>query len=225
MQLGAAAGWVGLLGVFFVIIVAPMAIAGQPPTTSSTLAEQLAYFGHPALEPFAVLGALVSVAIIPFALGLRAALREPDPDGAPGVFADVGLGLVVATVPLYLISEVLATALVGAAGRDPGTFATLFRAYEVLYNGAADVFEGAWIAAFSVAMLGGAYPRWIAWLGIVVGASRWLKAFAPFVPSLGAIDLPGGLLFLVWFAATVIALTRVARSANRSPAVRMPAPA
>jgi hypothetical protein len=53
-----------------------MLVAGQPPTAASPLAEQLAYFGHGALAPFAVLGALVSVAIIPFALALRTALRE-----------------------------------------------------------------------------------------------------------------------------------------------------
>src|SRR5689334_15059902 len=152
IRFGAVAGWIGLLGVALVIVGTPMLIAGQPPTAASPLAEQVAYFAHPSLAPFAVLGALVSVAILPFALGLRAALQAGREDSAAANFASYGVGLVTVTIPLYLISEVLGTALVDAAGRDPGTFSTVFRIYDVLYNGAADVFEGAWIGAFSIAM-------------------------------------------------------------------------
>ncbi len=210
IRVGAIAGWIGLSGLILLVVGMPMAIAGQPPTGSSPLGEQLAYFGHASLAPFAVLGALASVAIVPFAIGLRTALRG-DGSGAIAPMADAGLGLVLTTIPLYLLSGVLGTVLVDAAARDQATFSTLFRFYDVLYNGAADVFEGAWIAAFSIAMLGGAMPRWLAWLGIAVGLSRWIKAFAPFVAAAGVVGLPGTILFLLWFVGTLVSLTGAAR--------------
>lgn len=153
---------------------------------------------------------VVIVAIIPFGIALRTALGGSGRDDRTNVFADYGLAFLVVAAPVYADSGAMVAGLVDAVGREPGTLATLFGQYDVLYDAAADVLEGAWIGAFSIAMLGGAFPRWVGWLGVLVGLSRWIKAFAPFVPALVPIALPGGILFLVWFAAAVVALSCVA---------------
>ncbi len=213
VRAGAIAGWIGLVGVTILFIVGPSLIAGQPPTVASNVGDVMAYFGHPELGPiYGVLGPLVVItAILPFGIGLRAALRREAASESTNAFADYGLAFLVVAAPVYAVSGAMVAGLVEAAGHDPATLAILFREYDVLYDAAADVLEGAWIGAFSVAMLGGGFPRWIGWLGVVVGLSRWLKAFAPFVPALVPIALPGGLLFLAWFLGTVVGLTRLAR--------------
>lgn len=219
IRFGAVCGWIGLIGVVSLFIVIPTLLAGQPPTSTTDPATVVAYFSHSELAPMnGVLGPFVGVlAIIPFAIGLRAAIREGAGERS-SAFADLGLAVVVVAAPIYLISGALAAALVDAAGRDAGTFATLFRLYDVLYDAGADVLEGGWIAAFSVAMIGGRLPAWLAWLGIAVGLSRWVKAFAPFVPAVGVITLPSGLLFILWFISAVVVLTRVALRTRTGPA-------
>lgn len=217
IRLGAVAGWVAFLGVTILLVVGPMLVAGQPPSSQSSPAELTAYFGHGFLAPlYGVVAPLVVIlTLIPFAIGLRAALRAGASDERTTTFADYGLGFLLVAAALYTVSGSMVAGLVDAASRDAGTMPTLFRQYDVLYDGAADVLEGAWIGAFSVAMLGGGMPRWIGWLGVVVGLSRCLKAFAPFAPALAPLAMPGGLAFLLWFLATVVAFTRVARRAPR----------
>ena len=131
-------------------------------------------------------------------------------DDRSRALADVGLGLIVVTTSVYLISGALGATLVDGAGRGGGELATLFRLYDVMYNGLADDLEGAWIGALSLAMLSGALPTWIGWLGIVLGLSRWVKALAPFVVLPDAVTAVSGLLFLAWFLAIVVALTQFA---------------
>jgi hypothetical protein len=224
IRLGAAAGWIAFIGVTLLLVIGPMMLAGQPPSALSSSAEVAAYFGHGSLAPlYGVVGPLIVLTtIVPFGVGLRAALRSGASDGRTAAFADYGLVFLVIAAALYAVSGSMVAGLVDAAGRADGTLTSLFRQYDVLYDGAADVLEGAWIGAFSVAMLGGALPRWIGWLGIVVGLSRWLKAFAPFVPALVPLAIPGGVLFLLWFLVTVIGLTR---SARRVPALAVAATA
>ena len=218
VQLGAVAGWLGFVGVVAGLIVVPTAIAGQPPTSSTELSSVGAYFSHP--EIAIILGfvnGFIGVAVIPFGLGLRAAIRSGvhDRDRA---FADVGLGLLFVAGAVYLVAGALGAALVDVSTRSGGELATVFRVYDVLYNGLADVLEGGWIGAFSLAMLGGTLPRWIGWLGVIVGLSRWVKALAPFVVLPDALALVSGLLFVAWFLATVVALTRFAlRAASARP--------
>jgi hypothetical protein len=220
IRFGAAAGWVAFIGVTLLLVIGPMVLAGQPPSALSSPAEVAAYFRHGALAPlYGVIGPLVVITtIVPFGFGLRAALRAGASDGRTAAFADYGLGFLLIAAALYAVSGSMVAGLVDAADRDAGTLTSLFRQYDVLYDAGADVMEGAWIGAFSVAMLGGGAPRWIGWLGIVVGLSRWLKAFAPFAPALAPLAIPGGLAFLLWFLATVVALTRVARRAPRPDA-------
>ena len=211
IRLGAAAGWIGFLGITLAFIAIPMALAGQPPTAATDLPTAMAYFRHPEFALInGVIGVFVGVvAILPFGIALRTVLSDVADDRSRA-FADLGLAVLLVAAPVYLISGSLGATLVQAADGDAGLFAILFRWYQVLYNGGADVLEGAWIGAFSLAMLGGAMPRWLAWLGIVLGVSRCVKAFAPFVTLPAAVELVSGVLFLAWFAATVIVLTRIA---------------
>ena len=222
VRLGAVAGWLGLVGVVGGLIVIPAAIAGQPPTSSTDLATVHTYFGHSQLAvQFGLVNGLIAVAFVTFGLGLRAAISSGGDDRSRAL-ADIGLGLIVVTIPLYLMSGALGATLVDVAGRGAGEFATLFRLYDVTYDGLSDVLEGAWIGAFSLALLNGTLPRWIGWLGVIVGVSRWIKSVAPFVALPDLIATVGGLLFLVWFVAIVVALSQVAL---RSPVHQSPSAA
>lgn len=212
VKLGAVAGWIGFVGVVSAFIAIPMALAGQPPTMGTDLGAVMAYFRHP---EFAVingyLGVFVgAIASVAFGYGLREALRQSG-DQRSRTFADLGLAVLLVSVPVYIVSSALGATLVHAADGDAGAFATLFRLYETLYDGAADVLEGAWIISFSIAMLGGAMPRWLGWLGIALGLSRWIKGAIPFGAPLDAIIPISGLLFIAWFLAAVVGLTNVAR--------------
>src|SRR5258705_3685740 len=181
VRIGAVAGWLGLISVVGGLIIIPAAIAGQPPTSSSDLAAVRAYFGHSQLAmQFGLVNGFIGVAFVTFGLGLRAAIGSVGDDRSR-VLADIGLGLIVVTIPLYLISGALGATLVDVAGRGGGELATLFRLYDVTYDGLADVLEGAWIGAFSLALVNGTLPKWIGWLGVVLGLSRWIESAAPFL--------------------------------------------
>ena len=221
IRLGAVAGWLGLAGITFAFIVIPALLAGQPPTVNTPPAAVVAYFRHPEFAALnGVIGVFVGIlTIVPFAFALRSLLGAAR-DRAR-TFADLGLALVLVAAPVYLVSSALAAMLVQAATGDAATFATLFRLYDVLYDGGADVLEGAWIGAFSVAaILGGGLPRWIGWLGVAVALSRWVKAFVPVAPVPEIVITISGLLFLAWFVASVSALTRAAYRAAPGPVLQ-----
>jgi hypothetical protein len=212
VRLGAVAGWIGFIGVTVALIVVPMALAGQPPTVHTDPAAAMAYFRHPELAPInGVLAVFVGIlAILTFGYGLRSVLVSGG-DARARTFADLGLMTLIVAAPVYVVSGAMGAMLVEAADGDAATFATLFRFYDLMYNGGADVLEGAWIGAFSIAALRGPLPRWIAWLGIVVMVTRWIKAFVP-VAAVPEIVIPvGGVIFVAWFLSIVVALTREAR--------------
>jgi hypothetical protein len=224
IKLGAAAGWIGFVGIVAAFIAVPMLLAGQPPTMNTDLPAVMAYFRHP---EFAVingfLGVFVgAVAIVAFAYGLRTALSQTG-DVRTRTFADLGLAILLISVPVYIVSGTLGATLVQAADGDVGTFATLFRLYEVTYDGAADVLEGAWILSFSIATLGSPFPRWLGWLGIALALSRWVKATIPFGAPLEIIIPISGILFVAWILVTVIALTDAARRPGLARADVVPA--
>lgn len=212
VRLGAIAGWIGFVGVGAAFILVPLALAGQPPTMTTDLPTVMTYFRHP---EFALINGLIgvfvgAVAVIAFGYGLRSALRQTG-DERTRTFADLGLVLLLVSVPVYIVSGALGATLVQAADGDAGTFAILFRLYEVVYDGAADVLEGAWILSFAIATLSAGMPRWLGWLGIALGLSRWVKATIPFGAPFEAIIPVSGILFVAWFLFAVIALTNVAR--------------
>jgi hypothetical protein len=222
VRLGAAAGWIGFVGIVLALVAIPMALAGQPPTVHTELPAVIAYFRHP---EFALINGVLAVfvgilSIVAFGYGLRSVLIS-GADARTKTFADLGLALLMISAPIYLVSGALGAMLVQAADGDPSTFAMLFRLYDVMYDGGADVLEGAWIGAFSIAVLWGPLPRWIGWLGVAVLITRWIKAFVPVAPVPETIIPISSVLFLAWFLAIVIALTREAR---RPAAARYPIP-
>lgn len=212
VRLGAVCGWIAFVGITVALIVVPMALAGQPPTAHTDASAVMTYFRHP---EFALINGVVAVfvgilAVLPFGYGLRSVLVAGG-DARARTFADLGMALLIVAAPVYLASGALGAMLVQAADGDPATFATLFRFYDVMYNGGADVLEGAWIGAFSIAALNGRLPRAVAWLGLVVMVTRWIKAFVP-VSAVPEIIIPiSGVIFLAWFLVIVVALTREAR--------------
>jgi hypothetical protein len=216
LRLGAAAGWVAFVGVVGGLIVIPTVIAGQPPTIRTPAADVARYFAHPEFVGlFAVVATLLAgVPIIPFGLGIRAMAGEGS--ARSRVLAELGFLLLIATVPVYVVSDALG-AVLAASQSDAAVFGSVHQLYELLYNGSADALEGAWIGAFSLAMLDSTLPRWLGWLGVVLAASRWVKAFVPVTSAVpDAVITVSGVLFLAWFLAVVIALTRRAlRPAER----------
>lgn len=221
LRAAATCGWLAFLGVAVGLVALPMAIAGQPPNLTSGAADVRAYFAHSELAVINSLSPLIVIAMIPFGLGLRNSLRLND-DRAR-LAADAGLLALIVTAPLYVISSALGSTLVAAATGGWSTIDALFRLYEVLYDGGADFLEGAWVGAFSIAILGTPGGRWLGWLGIAVALSRWIKATGPVIALPDALALVGGVAFLVWFAWTVVWLTR--QSANaRGASARIPAP-
>lgn len=226
VRLGAMAGWIAFVGIVVALIVIPMSLAGQPPTVHTALPAAMAYFRHP---EFALINGVLAVfvgiiAILPLGYGLRSVLRS-GADARAGVFADLGFALLLVSTPIYLVSGALGAMLVQAADADPGTFASLFRFYDLLYNGGADVLEGAWIGAFSIAILWGTLPRWVGWLGVAVMVGRWIKAFMPVAPVPEIVIPIGGVLFIAWFLAIVVALTREARRPRVAVGAAQVAPA
>jgi hypothetical protein len=222
VRLGAVAGWIALIGIVALFIVFPTAVAGQPPTVHTEPAVVMAYFRHPEFALVnGVLGVFVGIlASLAFGYGLRSILRSGS-DDVTRTFADLGLALMIVTLPVYLVSSAMGAMLVQAADGDPATFASLFRFYDLLYDAGADVLEGAWIGAFSIATLGSRLPRWIGLLGIAVMATRWIKAFVPVAGVPDAIIPLSGVIFLVWFVAIVAAVTREARRPSVDTSVVM----
>jgi hypothetical protein len=219
VRLGAVTGWIALVGIAVGFIAIPMAIAGQPPTVNTDPAAVVAYFRHPEFTMiYGVAGIFWGiVALVPFAYGLRSLLRSGSDDRA-GVFADLGFVLLLVAAPAYLVAAALGATLVQAANGDPATFATLFRFYDLLYDGGADVLEGAWIGAFSIAALWAPVPRWVAGLGLGLAISRWIKAFIPVAPVPELVSTLSGLLFIVWLIAVVAVVTRAAIRARPASA-------
>jgi len=225
VRVGAVAGWISFIGVVVAFIAIPMALAGQPPTVNSDPAAVMAYFRHPEFALInGVLGVVFGiVAIVIFVYGLRSLLVAAG-DARARLFADLGLLFVIVATPVYLVSGALGAMLVQASSGDPTTFASLFRFYDVMYDGGADILEGAWFGAFSIALLVSPLPRWIGWLGVLVLISRWIKAFIPVAPVPEAIIPVSGILFAAWFLAVVVLLTREARrGVPRAASVPLPA--
>ena len=220
VRLGAVGGWLAIVGLSVGLIILPAAIAGPPPSPSASPEALRAYFDHPGLAILnGYVTGFVALGFVAFGLGMRVAFGAgSERDRA---FADLGVVLVVIAMGLNLISGALVAALVDAAGRGGTDLTSLVRLHDVTYDGLGDVLEGGWMAAFSVAMLGGVTPRWIGWYGIALGVAHWVKALGPFTTLPDMVDMLFGLLILVWFLATVVTLTRIARgrvgSRSRAP--------
>jgi len=222
MRLAAASGWIALLGIVGLLIALPTAVAGNPPSAWTPIDDAMRYFRHPEFTAVQAIWSVfvAAIPIVPLGLGIRNVIHR-SADARGQALADVGLILLIVALPVYVVSGALGAALVDASNGDPATFGVLFRLYQLLYNGGADVLEGAWIAAFSLAAITSSMPRWLGWLGVVAGLSRWVKAFMPVVTLPEGVAMVSGLLFVAWLIAIVFAVTLEAR---RPSAVGSPAP-
>lgn len=210
VRVGAGAGWFALAGLLIGLVILPAAIAGQPPTTSSSATEIRDYFSHPELGILnGYVTGFVAIGFVAFGLGLRSALATgTDRDR---FFADLGVALLVIAMGLNVISGALVAAGVDATARGTSDLTQLLAFHNVTFDGLGDVVEGGWIGAFSIAMLGGAMPRWIGWFGVALGVAHIGKALGPFIALPDAIDAVFGVVIALWLLATVVALTRLAR--------------
>src|SRR4051812_37770613 len=113
VRLGAAAGWLSLIGLLVGLIILPAVIAGQPPSSSSSPTETHAYFSHPELAVLnGYLTGFVALGFVVFALGLRGALGAgTDRDRA---LVDGGVALAIMAMSLNLVSGALVATLVDA---------------------------------------------------------------------------------------------------------------
>ena len=223
-RLGAVAGWLTLLGLVVGLIIVPAMIAGQEPASAAPPSELRAYFAHPELAVLnGYLTGFVAVGFVAFGLGLRVILSAgTDRDHA---FADIGMALLVIAMGLNLASGALVATLVDGTSRAGADLVPLARLHDVTFNGLGDVLEGAWIGAFSIAMLSGTMPRWIGWYGIVLAVAHLLKAIGPFIALPEMLDQVFGPLIVIWFLATVVSLTRIAFKGVGSSLTRPAVPA
>lgn len=211
------AGLVALVSILSAEVIVPSLIAGGPPL-SGTLdrAAITAYYAHPGMELFLGLGlfAVALPAFLVFAVTIRE-LAAADPGARYP--ATVGAAFAVCAVPVYIFKAAIAAALVGvvANGLDP---VSLFRVYDLAYNGAIYPLEAAYVLGLGLAVAAlSSGLGWIRWISIVVAALQLANAGVLFAGLPSAIALPGNLAFSVWLAATSVALWRLDAVRYREP--------
>jgi len=141
-------------------------------------------------------------------LGLHARLAGAAPATA-GVAAAVGLiwaGTLIASGMVYIVGM---GSVVDLQATDPAAATAAWQAIEPVALGlggaGGELLGGTWVLLVSlVALRAQALPRWLIWLGLVVGVA----GIASTVPGLTAAVTVFGLLQLVWFAGVGIALLR-----------------
>jgi hypothetical protein len=178
--------WAPLTGVLSVAcsLVGVMFVLNQPQDKDSN-AKIVAYFADHAHRVNGIVGFFVFLVGILFLLTFLAALRERllAGEGQPGRLSALAFGAGIASLPLWAVSMLLASAPSFAANEsssfrvDPNTFRLL-----------ADTAYFAWVAAVVVssvvvwatsalALRTGVLPRWYAQLGILVGVVQLFGFF------------------------------------------------
>ncbi len=142
------------------------------------------------------------------ALGLLPRLASAAPATAR-VAAAIGLiwaGMLVASGMVFVVGM---GSVVELRDSDPAAAVAAWQAIEPVAGGlggaGGEVLGGTWILLMSLAALRGhVFPRWLTWLGLVVGAAGIVST----VPGLAGIAVVFGLLVIVWFAGLGIVLLR-----------------
>jgi len=205
--------WAPLTGVLAVgcSLVGVMFALNQPQDKDSN-AKIVAYFASHSHRVHGVVGFFVFLAGILFLLAFLAALRERlrAAEGQPGRLSALAFGAGIASLPLWVVSMLLANAASFAANEssafhlEPNTFRLL-----------ADTAYFAWVAAVvvsavvvwatsAVAFRTSVLPRWFARLGILVGVVQLFGFF--FFP------------FFAWWLWIVVASVLLARRPGPVPA-------
>ena len=214
--------WASATGIGFVAaLVAAYAIAPRPPKLSDPAITVADYFTHNQSSVLAgtVLAAGVGGVMLLWWLGsLRLFLRRRGSDAGRLSAVAFGSGLValVILMQIFAIRAALAFGLSGTV--DPSVSKGL---YSVAYTvDALNVFPiGALLVAASISALRSrAFPAWLAWFGLLVGAARWVTGLDVVLKEsvLGDEGAIGFVVFLgvmVWIVAASIVMVR--RSADR----------
>jgi len=207
-RIGAVAGWLALAGVLAFSVIGPMIVAGQRVSGMLDPKAIQAYYRHDALALLSVGEFLIVLAMVPFALALRDVLSV---DERARFLSNVGLAFVLIAAPLYLADNSLHATLVTVANSG-GDILPLFRFWDILYNSATYLAEAGYAFAFARAMRDvRAFPRWMPWWGVIVGALQLINMSALFVGIPDNATLIGNLAFMGWFIGSSVGLTRLAR--------------
>lgn len=207
-RIGAVAGWLTLAGILTFSVIGPMVIAGQRVSGTLDVKAIQAYYRHDALAPFSAGEFLIVLALIPFVLALRDVLSV---DERARFLSQVGFAFALIAAPLYLADNSLHATLVTVA-QSGGDILPLFRFWDILYNSATYVAEAGYAFSFAQAMRDvRAFPRWMPWWGVIVGALQLVNMSALFVGIPDNVTLIGNLAFVGWFIGASVGLTRLAR--------------
>ena len=210
---------------FVVAFVAGFVIAPSPPKLSDDATTIAEYFVHNqnAILVGSVLSAGVGGVMLLWWLGsLRLFLRRRESDGGRLSAVAFGSGLVaLATVTqFFALRATLAFGLGGVV--DPSVSKGIYAAAYTI--DALNVFSvGALLVAASIsAFRSGAFPRWLAWFGLLAGVSRWFTGLdvvlkESILGDEGAIGLIAFLAVMVWIvAASIVMIRKTADALNGS---------
>jgi hypothetical protein len=156
------------------------------------------------------------------ALGLHPRLAAVAP-GVARVTTSVALlwaGMLVASGMVFIVGG---RSVVQLHGTDPASAVATWQAIEpialALGGAGGEVLGGTWVLLTSlVALRAQALPRWLCWLGLVVGVA----GIGSTVPGLADAGVLFGLLVIVWFAGLGVSLLR--RHERGQPAAGSAAP-
>lgn len=148
------------------------------------------------------------LALAALALGLQPLLAAASPKTAR-VASAIGLiwaGMLVASGLVYIVGM---GSVVDLNATDPVAAVAAWQAIEPVALGlggaGGEVLGGTWVLLVSLAALHGhALPKWLNWLGLVVGTA----GIASTLPGLAAATIPFGLLVIAWFAGLGVHLLR-----------------
>ena len=154
-----------------------------------------------------VITIVFGVALVPLVLALRDRLgagSAPLPRVGT-VFGLIWAGLIIAT---GMITNIGYGTVVDLHATDPEKASTVWAALDAVQNGLGggnEIVGGIWVLLLSAAALGmGVFPRWLNYLGMVMGAAGIVTV----VPSLEAVGAVFGLGLIVWFVGIGISLMR-----------------
>jgi hypothetical protein len=154
-----------------------------------------------------VITIVFGIALVPLVLALRDRLGNAT-SSLPRVASVFGLiwsGVIIAT---GMITNIGYGTVVDLHATNPETATTVWSALDAVQNGLGggnEVLGGLWVLLLSVAALGvGAFPRWLNYLGVVMGVAGLVTV----VPPLQDAGVVFGLGLIVWFVGVGASLLR-----------------
>lgn len=214
-RVGAIAGWLTLLGILLFDVIGPMIVAGQRVSGTLDAGAITSYYGNSALQYFVPAVFLTAAMFLVFGVALFESLGVSE---QARFHARLGLAFAIVEVPIIITKSALTATLVSIA-TSGGEVVSLFRFWDVLYNGGVYVVEAGLVLAFGLAMrYVPAFPRWMLRFSLLAGALQLVNMTALFVGIPDYATIVGNLAFVIWFAGANVGLTRIAWQPGRVPA-------